>query len=278
MTLYEKIKTSSYIIGAHEAWSEYREGLTGFLVSLLTEYPQVLIVGAGECNDIDLGMLIDNGHGITLLDYDTEAMEKALFQYHLSDDNRVKTITGSVTGTEQKAEQEFVDRMEEELRQIKAAGLQPREFDDFVCELLTQTFKEKKDSLSELKKEYDAVIAIGLFSQLQAGYAYPIEMIYASLGMDFEGSSALNVLKKQNQNCIPKINDLLLQKAKGILIAGNEWKRCENGQAVEGAYQAICDLKNRAGEYSKYQEYSVLWPFDEQRQKSYELLLQTIER
>ncbi len=66
-------------------WKEYRDQITRFIkVNLTSErYEKLLILGAGNCDDIDLERLSGFCASITLADIDYNAMQRAVEKYRL---------------------------------------------------------------------------------------------------------------------------------------------------------------------------------------------------
>ena len=78
---------SSRIPGAEIRWREYRKAVTNYIAEEIQTGETVAIIGAGACDDIEIGTLLAQGAEIWLADIDTEAMKSVMLR--MSDQNHV---------------------------------------------------------------------------------------------------------------------------------------------------------------------------------------------
>lgn len=114
MNLYDEIKSHFDLPNAFTDWTNYRNTLTGYLIAETDRIalplsfspdmdpsqllPTLAIIGAGACNDLDLETLSHHFSQITLIDYDSAAMEKALSTYHLKNCPVIELLPLSLNG------------------------------------------------------------------------------------------------------------------------------------------------------------------------------------
>lgn len=166
-----------------------------------------------------------------------------------------------------------------------------------------QSRKQDGRGFWENLPQADVCICIGLCSQLQTMFAYPYHVLRNLLAQrmwcatqnsdcirqDDKGQCVDTLLMQRNRLVIPKVHDVLLGSARQKVILGNEYRRslCKTeiiprsedapllpGEAIEGAYQAICDIRARL---CRCTEYTAYWPFDEARGSCYEMILQVVD-
>ena len=134
MGVYHQIKDKFIMRNARADWAPYRTQLTDLILQM---YPDsVMIVGAGRCNDIDLGRLVgagaekcnDNDPGrcmsegvrrVVLLDVDTDGMQEAAASLPEEQRSKLELRTGSLTGISEDDMEAFCDRM---LSYVRSAG------------------------------------------------------------------------------------------------------------------------------------------------------------
>ena len=134
MGVYHQIKDKFIMRNARADWASYRDQLTDLILQM---YPDsVMIVGAGRCNDIDLGRLVsagaercnDNDPGrrmsdgvrrVVLLDVDTDGMQEAAAYLPEEQRSKLELRTGSLTGISEDDMETFCDRM---LSYVRSAG------------------------------------------------------------------------------------------------------------------------------------------------------------
>ncbi len=150
MGVYHQIKDKFIMQNARADWASYRAQLTDLILQM---YPEtVMIVGAGRCNDIDLGKLVGAGVGgdndidrgglastgagrcddidpgrrmgegvrrVVLLDVDTDGMQEAAASLPEEQRSKLELRTSSLTGISEDDMEAFCDRM---LSYVRSAG------------------------------------------------------------------------------------------------------------------------------------------------------------
>lgn len=103
MTPFEELQQSRNreSIDAWQLYAPHRERVTSLILrSLGSESSgRVCLLGAGNCNDIDLHRLVDRGCEVHLIDIDTDAMRRGIERQGLTGDDRIRMSANvDVTG------------------------------------------------------------------------------------------------------------------------------------------------------------------------------------
>jgi hypothetical protein len=310
MSLYQDIKEHFSIPEAFQDWTAYRETLTAYLIdsadtfsvplsSLVvpeesTLLPSLLIIGAGCCNDLDLGKIAPHFSSITLLDKDLDSMKKAIDTYHLEQNHHIHLLEESLNGITDSDYETFCEEMQHFVRQQMSCNrhLSYEEFENFSCDLLKTYLEKSADSTIPLSKQgYDYVWCVGVHSQLHAMFSYihrVFEVNLRNLCPDFpkkETSPFDNKLKEENNHFIPLFHNALLQCARQKLFIGLEIQRAHLEDAdtvfppaeisdIEGASQGLTDLQKRKLQLT---EHSLFWPFRPKDNLYYQMQLEDIQ-
>ncbi|MGN0438249.1 MAG: hypothetical protein ACI4F4_06955 [Lachnospiraceae bacterium] len=308
MSLYKQIKENFKIKTAYEEWAAYRKTLTDYLIGLVDceklsldslshisvdlKLPTIAIVGAGACNDIDLNRILPYFSKITLIDVDEHSVHEALCREGLQDSKLIEKRILSLTGIMDEDYKDFIGILQCYLKE-NMHHITPQRFSDYAIDCMEQLYKEKS-KVSNLRDfgQYDYVWCFGVHSQLQSMFGYIYNTFLAYLKEEvfsFEEMTEhpfFDKLRIMNKKLIPEINDLLIESSNECTIIGNEWDLLHNknenyilcdspGHAIEGAYQAICDIRKR--ENNCYEK-MLLWPFSEEKEIFYMVLIQEIKK
>lgn len=295
MPLYDEIKSHFTLPDAYADWKNYRDTLTNYLITQTDQIrlplyfqpnmkqteilPTLAILGAGSCNDLDLKRLSSHFSKITLIDYYASSMQKALNTYHLEHSATVECLPLSLNGITDSDYQDFCEELQFFLREEKS-HLTPKTFETFALSLINACYKKSRQVAIPLAPaSYDYIWCFGVHSQLQAMFSYIYHVFEVNLketifrDTSLSSTSFFNRLKEENDYFIPLFHDTLLNTAKKAVFLGLEHKRLENDDAIEGAYQAINDIRSRN---LKLTESIILWPFCPADNISYEMLIQKI--
>lgn len=290
MALYDDIKSNFILPDAYVDWKDYRRDLTGYLIketncisvplsfsanmdetSLL---PTLAIIGAGACNDIDLSLLQEHFSNITLIDYDTGAMQTALDNYNLNDCPLVNCKTASINGLYDTHYQEFCEKLQQYV-QATADSFTPEDFERYATTLVDRCLDSIQDYIIPLPENaYDYICCFGVHSQLQAMFSYIYHVFEVNLReLFFHDTPCFNAhftkrLQRENERFIPHFHDTLLKCAKQAVFLGLEKKRTNDSGAIEGAYQALKDIQKRN---LCTEETTLLWPFLPAQDIQYEM-------
>ncbi len=292
MTLYEQIKNNFILPNAYNDWKAYRQILSQYIIDESNQVmlpltfrantdpdhllPSLAILGAGPCNDIDLHKLISHFSKITLMDYDTNAMQKALETYRLKDCPYIECKNISFTGFDDFHYEYFCNSLQAYIR-YNQKHMTITDFEDYALSLLEDFLKDMKDNITQLEQEeYDYICCIGLHSQLYSMFAYIYHAFDINLRQQLftnatESSSRFTKrLTQEIEHFIPRFHDALLTCAKQSVFLGLEEQRTDNPEAIEGAHQAIADIKRRA---LTTKATTMTWPFLPSEDICYKMLL-----
>lgn len=296
MTLYEEIKKNFILPNAYEDWKDYRNSLTNYIIretnqiSLPLSFhanmnenallPSLAILGAGACNDLDLSKLLSHFSRITLLDYDTVAMQNALTTYHLNDCPYIECKTISFNGINDTHYEDFCKKLQAYIRH-HLKELTPKDFENYAISLWNNYLVQMRTYVIPLQPQsYDYIGCFGVHSQLQAMFSYIYRAFEINLrelkffdAPDF-GTHFTKHLQEENERFIPHFHDVLLSCAKCGLFLGCEQKRTSIDGAIEGAHQAILDIKNRN---LSIKEHTLIWPFLPSENIHYEMSILKID-
>ena len=296
MSLYHKIKSHFFLPDAFSDWTNYRNTLTNYLITQtnqislslsfhpgMTEQdllPTLAILGAGACNDLNLEVLSSHFSKITLIDYDTASMQNALKTYHLQENPIIELLPVSLNGLMDADYQQFCEQLQIFTKQ-NLTSVTAVPFETYALSLLENCYKKSRQaSIPLLPASYDYIWCFGIHSQLQAMFSYIYNVFIKNLqeiaGETFVPSSFdhfTNRLKEENNYFIPKLHDALLKCAKQAVFIGCEQRRTGSNEPIEGAYQAILDIRSRK---LPLEESILLWPFCPEKQVTYEMLIQKI--
>lgn len=294
MSLYQQIKEIFILPNAFEDWREYREELTNYLIKetdqvamplnfsgnidLEEHLPTLAIIGAGECNDIDLKKLAEHFSRITLIDCNKEAMEQAIVTYELKDSKQIELLPVSLDGIVDRDYEAFCEELQTYVR-LNQGIFNMEEFEEFALSKLTKICNKRRQGEIPLEPDtYDYIWCFGVHSQLQAMFSYICHAFLQNLKEMFpsplnEFTNINRYLKSENDYFIPHFHDALLRSAKKAVFLGMEMHRTNDTEPVEGAYQAINDIRSRN---LKVTESSICWPFYKDGNISYDMLIQKI--
>lgn len=303
MSIYDEIQAQARVSDTWEKWKDYRNEVTELLLQECADARKIVIVGAGSCDDIDLTKLGSRGKEIVLLDNDEQALRKAQERLRKQKNENV-LITGQVMGidgVEAYMYREFCERLAGYIR--SGAGIYLSELDEFAYSLLEEydaSAKKNKEADKGKWQEADVYICMGVCSQLQTMFAYVyhalrgyvMQMAGVEMGeADTSGVEKFEAfLKKRNEQTIGSFHDRMLGHTKYKLIVGNEYQRSlkhdtlkermyesvlKSGQPIEGAYQAIMDIRGRN---LSCKEYTAYWPFDLSCEIGYEMVIQVVTK
>lgn len=294
MSLFNRIASNFILPNAYNDWTTYRDTLTKYLIketdcvslplnleSLMEmgcSLPTLAIIGAGACNDIDLSKLMPHFSKITLIDYDRTAMKQALSTYHIASENCIEIKPLSLNGIKSSDYESFCDDLQAYVH-FNQKNLTLVEFEDFALSRLKNIYETYTSYDIPLEPNgYDYIWCFGVHSQFQAMFSYITQAFLLNLKEMLPSPSQTfikitNYLKLQNDIFIPHFHNALLRSAKKAVFLGLEQHRENNTEAIEGANQAIEDIRSRNLNVT---ESTILWPFYPEGNISYQMLIQKI--
>lgn len=279
--ILQDIKWKFRLVDAYEDWEDYRQLLTGMVIDAGggDKTKNVVVFGAGYCNDIDIISLCRNYKAVILFDCDIEALTKV--KNGLSGENakKIKLLPASLTGIDESDISVFFD---ETLAELQRYGklLTGQSFEEVIMTNLDKLLGKMytvEDEIVQLLPRTDIAVCNGVCSQLFSIISYFIKSVAASVPEvlftgAFEGADkAEQKLKKCNDVIVPMIVNALMKVTGDCVIFGNEYIK---EHPVEGAYQCI-NAVQKSG--SKIKELEAKWNFNRRENIVYNMLLQVCQ-
>lgn len=296
MQLYDELRSHFHIPDAYRQWKPYRDLLSEYLAGEADNLPTLAILGAGACNDIDIGYIRQFFSQITLLDYDHAAMEEAVERYGLTRDTHVSLLPSGLTGIDETAYEKFCISMQSYAGSIKDK-VTVQEFDIYAISILQSLICDSGRRPLE-NKQYDYIWCIGVHSQLNGMFSYIYRVFWENLfvmgrltavpeGDGPEESAFMAYVRELNTVQIEQLNKDIMNAAQKKAFIGCELGRCNSyyegihpvaenrdfDYLVEGARQGILDIRKRG---VRIDESVICWPFYPENRVYYDMLLQRI--
>ena len=187
-------------------WSAYRNNVTQFVKSAASGSPDaksIIVLGAGECNDIDLNFLADTFERIVLTDVDEQSIHDGIACQRLADSSRFEVIQTEYTGLERA-------RFFDTLSALCSDNAPVSEISEFIKYALEHV---ASIDMSELSKDgFDIVFSCPIYTQIVFTQAEVLMEILAHYSA-YSHSDMHELLQSVSENMpalIEKYNDLLL--------------------------------------------------------------------
>ena len=158
--LYERIRKTEVIPNAYEKWTEYRSGLTNYILERIGRDKKVAILGAGACNDIELPPLLQAGHEITLLDCDEKAMEEGSIRQFSNVADRERVFRKKI---------DVWDVTVQEYHELEALLFQRKPMQtvlEHMQKVMERIVSQPVEELAEMVQRQDVVVCVGFHSQV----------------------------------------------------------------------------------------------------------------
>lgn len=276
MNLYDQLLTLQRIDNAFTEWEAYRRDLTDYILHNLPKDETLAIFGAGRCNDIDLRRLNCHFSSIVLIDRDETAMKEALHQYGLESTSRIQLKRLDFVGI---SDEDYRDYAHYLINEVSKQGRYTvcEDLAEVALELLEDLYRKTILTPVNLSKNtYDNTLVVGIHSQLISMLEWIWSIILQTIDQD--ESEVRDALIKMNDGIVEKFNHLVLEATKHIVIMGYEESRTDRLGCIQGAHQAMEDIKYRAsrGELEIADSITLNWPFNREQDVSYIIKVQKI--
>ena len=276
MNLYDQLLALQEIPNAYALWEAYRQSLTDYIIRQLDEPREVLILGIGRGNDLQLNRIIPYVKSLTLWDKEKQAINTALIRYGLEAHPKVKCIEKDLLGLSAQDYRQYADElvqfirlrgMQTDMEALKNVGLKA-----------VKRLTEKIKIMPMGENTYDTVIMIGMHSQLLSMVDWIWQIILQTIQKQEMAVSAH--IMQMNAQIIPQIHQVLLRATRKQLITGCEVERLERVGTIQGALQGLEDLQRLriAGCLQKKSEVQLIWPFHAAQNVSYKMSIQCDEK
>ncbi|MBQ8983410.1 MAG: hypothetical protein IJ079_07450 [Lachnospiraceae bacterium] len=298
MNIYEQVKSKFILPNAFEDWRSYRTQITERILSIalhdlhMSEHKTMAILGAGQCNDINLTECLNYYDYITLIDEDSAAMEEAFQNISQELQNRIiikhATLDGIISN-------DIESMCQNILEYVKKRGLflSKEEYLTYVTEQLMiiksllYTNPEQLHSILP-PKSYNLIVCLGVHSQLLSGLSYCLEILDYNISQQlYQGTySGMDIyhriLTDMLNSIIPILNQSIFDSSKGSIMIGCEY---DDKHPIAGAYTSILDIRDRIHDHAapantneqyNMTEEHLLWNFHSVNHITYDMLIQTI--
>ena len=238
--LYDALLSLQRIPNAYENWRDYRASLTAYITRQAPPGATAVLVGAGECNDLDLRRLAAHFSQLTLLDLNTDAMREGLKRQD-ADSAKIRLVEADLFGVTPDIYRETADTLLEALKtSLRVGGARPDAFADLFLASMKQAMSHRRPAeLDKLGIPADYVVCCGVHSQLLAIFPQMLRVYRRYL--DFDPVPVLRRISELNGAIASECTAQLLALAGHGLFLGLEEQRVGVEGGVEGAAQAILE-------------------------------------
>lgn len=198
-----------------DRWMSHRQEIQYLINSSLpASQPkdELIILGAGNCDDIDLDELAGRFHSIILADIDNESMQEAMVALDPKLQPRIKCLDSlDFTGLDKI---NFYNRFQSLLDQQAPAAKLISFFHESTLELAN------KPVLAHLKKRYAAVLSSAVHTQLFYPHALSVFAIYAKLYVKNDITQIVEGIAAMRDCLLLQYNEWLfsLARTNGVVI------------------------------------------------------------
>ena len=243
MTVYDTLEKRHVMPRAWEDWAAYRSAWSKWIMSHCEGGGSLLIVGAGACNDYDLEHFLQCFDRITLYDVDEQAMQAAMRRVPQADSARVSCETGDLMGIYPEEYREFCTVIQSEVnRRGKLTDItQLAQTAYMMAQSMYLRAAGRRAKLVLPHADYVAVS--GVHSQINHMLPWIWEAYMQVLGQ--REDQVFQMISQENSRIATQVNANLCKAAdKGLLVSA-EASRAGVPGGVEGAWQALADLKQQ---------------------------------
>lgn len=256
---------------AWDDWADYRRQWSRFIISRSEPETSILVVGAGACNDYELVQFSGFFKKIYLFDLDEAAMREGIGRLPPECRGKAEPLTGDFLGISPGEYTEFCHALQEEVNR-RGKNTDIKDLAAMALPLVEELYasaKKRREGLVLPHVDYAAVS--GVHSQINHMLPWIWDAYMQALGQR-EGSVFCRI-SAENDRIMRETNDKLLAAAGRGLFVCAEKSRVGVPGSVEGARQALEDLKRRPdGKNLLLTDMgSFLWGYDLRQRIIYEM-------
>ena len=269
MTVYDALEKRHVMPRAWDDWADYRKAWSDWIIRYCKWDSSILIVGAGACNDYDLEHFSKFFGKILLFDLDETSMQAAVKRVPVAHRAKVELFTGDFLGITPAAYQEFCRVIQEEINH-RGKLTDINELAQTAMPLVEKLYagaKKCRESLHLPQADYVAVS--GVHSQVNHMLPWIWQAYMQALGQWED--TIFQRASKENGLIMQEMNDKLLAAAGKKLFVAAEKTRVGVPGGVEGAWQALEDLKKRPEGAHLIDTKSFAWGYDLRQNMIYEM-------
>lgn len=271
MTVYDALEKRHRMPRAWEDWADYRAQWSRWVIRCCERNRSILIVGAGACNDYDLAEFCSFFEKIYLLDLDVAFMEEGLKRISPEHRGRIELLSGDFLGILPGEYRDFCHAVQAEVNH-RGKNTDIRELADMALVLVEKLYEAAgKRGEKLILPCADYVAVSGVHSQINHMLPWIWDAYMQALGQREE--TVFRRISTENSRIMREMNDRLLAAAARRLFVCAEKSRVGVPGAVEGAWQALEDLKRRPDGKSLLltDTRMFLWGYDLRQHMIYEM-------
>lgn len=271
MTVYDTLEKRHVMPRAWDDWAAYRSAWTEWIIRHCERDRTLLIVGAGACNDYDLVHLIRFFDRIILYDVDERSMQEALRRLPEADRERVTCERGDLLGIRPEEYRDFCNVIQDEVNRTGRLTDIGRLAQTALQGARTLYDKAAKRRRELILPQADYVAVSGVHSQINHMLPWIWQAYMQVLGQREE--QVFRLASEENMRIMHEINDQLLTSAGCGLFVSAEASRAGVPGSVEGACQALADLRRHtdASEWHVTDTTHLAWGYDLRQNMIYEM-------
>lgn len=276
MSVYGQLKDWQKIPHARREWKAYRDRLTAFITAHTESGATAAVLGAGECNDLDLGVLCGHFRKVYLLDLEESVMREACARCHAPQEKTV-LLARDFLGVSQMDYEDYAQTLQLGIR-LRGKNTDIRELAGLARRKLDSIYEKAfARPLALLDGECDYVIAAGVHSQINAMAPMIWNAYEQALGQR-EPQMYLYFAEKNNE-AVRRFDEAALSAARRGALYAYEQKRLGIEGSVQGAVQGMENMARfiKEGKLRETGREQLLWNFDVAQAIAYEMLLVACE-
>ena len=272
-------------------WADSRAKLTGFITEHTAAGSSLLILGAGKCNDLDLGKLAGHAGSVILSDYREETVEEAFRRYGLEPSESLRFEASDYVGITDEDYIEYTDQLlaiMEKLADVPGDSMEEIAGDelDRMEELLEKIYASNADyRIDPALTKCDYVVASGLHSQLNNAFRGIFQYVKKDAeerGKKVRFDDELNkfifqITRKHTDELVDRFNEALFEAAGKGVIYGYEESIIYTPQGARSPVIGTVDGARQAGEKLAGRDIETyincLWPLSRRRGIKFEMTI-----
>lgn len=271
MTVYDVLENRHVMPRAWDDWVDYRRTWTELILRYSKRDTTLLIIGAGSCNDYDMERLSRFFREIYLLDLDKNAMKESLLRVPAAYKGRFDFYTADFLGIKPTEYTSFCNELQKEINHY-GRNTDIKDLANIALPLIESMYanaKRRRESLQLPKADYVAVS--GVHSQINHMLPWIWDAHMQTLGQREE--MIFRRASMENEPIIRDMNTKLLEAAGRRLYVSAEKTRMGVPGLVEGARQALDDMKKRVDDRNLFltDSQTVPWAYDLRQNMIYEM-------
>lgn len=278
MTVYDALEKRHVMPRAWEDWSAYRAAWSEWVIRHSKWDHTLLIVGAGACNDYDLAHFARFFRKIVLYDMDEAAMQQALTRLDAEKRGRVECVRGDLLGITPQEYEDFCGTIQNMVNR-RGRLTDIRELSQLALVQAQEMYARAAGRREKLVlPQADYVAVSGVHSQINHMLPW-IWQAYMQV-LEQREEQIFQLAAQENRVIAHEINEKLCVAAGSGLFAAAEAARVGTAGGVEGAYQALEDLKKRTAPDAMHltDQTHLAWGYDIRQNMIYDMEVLALNR